>query len=214
MGIVLCPAGGASQRTGARFVLGAPWALRVATRHFGPPGRRGRRQRALGLRPCRRVSVYVTLSRARALGSIGLRFTPSAIFRRADAAGVTDRRRPDAPDGAATWADLRDALKVDGDSRIAPWRAPAWVAAGSAVFLAAFGRAIAKSATLMVGGNIRARRAQCDGDRPREHKGEIALALALGSVSRLTSRRAAASPRALEPRSCLGVADRILAMVM
>jgi tungstate transport system permease protein len=204
MGIVFLSLRVSLTATALAFVLGAPLGAALATASF--PGRQAvvvAVNALLGLPPVVvGLLVYVTLSRAGALGGLGLLFTPGAmvvaqtLLALPIVVALTHRT------AAATWADYGDALTVDGASRIRTLRE--LLAMGRSglvtVFLAAFGRAIAEvGAILMVGGNIRGEtRTMTTAIALETTKGELALALALGLILLGLSLAVSAAAFALE----------------
>jgi tungstate transport system permease protein len=204
MGIVLLSLRVSLTATALAFVLGAPLGAALATAAF--PGRQAvvvAVNALLGLPPVVvGLLVYVTLSRAGALGSLGLLFTPSAMIVAQTLLALPIVVALTHRTAAATWADYGDALTVDGASRIRTLRE--LLAMGRSglvtVFLAAFGRAIAEvGAILMVGGNIRGEtRTMTTAIALETTKGELALALALGLILLGLSLAVSAAAFALE----------------
>jgi tungstate transport system permease protein len=169
-------------------LVGAPLGLLLAMRAF--PGRRlvlVLVNALLGLPPVVvGLIVYLMVSRAGPLGSLGLLFTPSAmvlaqfVLTLPIAIALTHRL------AEPIWLEHRDALRVDG-ARLA--RSMVMVAAmGRAgfvtVFLTAFGRAIAEvGAIMVVGGNIRGHtRTMTTAIALETSRGDLALALGLGLI--------------------------------
>jgi tungstate transport system permease protein len=204
MGIVLLSLRVSLTATALAFVLGAPLGAALATASF--PGRQAvvvAVNALLGLPPVVvGLVVYVTLSRAGALGSLGLLFTPAAMIVAQTLLALPIVVALTHRTAAATWADYGDALTVDGASRIRTLRE--LLAMGRSglvtVFLAAFGRAIAEvGAILMVGGNIRGEtRTMTTAIALETTKGELALALALGLILLGLSLAVSAAAFALE----------------
>jgi tungstate transport system permease protein len=204
MGIVLLSLRVSLGATALAFVLGAPLGAALATATF--PGRHAvvvAVNALLGLPPVVvGLLVYVTLSRAGALGSLGLLFTPAAMIVAQTllalpiVVALTHRVT------AAIWADYGDALTVDGASRSRMLRELLAMARAAlvTVFLAAFGRAIAEvGAILMVGGNIRGEtRTMTTAIALETTKGDLALALALGLILVALSLTVSAAAFALE----------------
>jgi tungstate transport system permease protein len=204
MGIVLLSLRVSLTATALAFAIGAPMGAALATAAF--PGRQALVVAAnalLGLPPVVvGLLVYLTLSRAGALGSLGLLFTPKAMIVAQTllalpiVVALTHRL------AAATWADYGDALTVDGASRTRILRELLAITRAGlvTVFLAAFGRAIAEvGAILMVGGNIRGEtRTMTTAIALETTKGELALALGLGLILIALSVTVSAAAFALE----------------
>ena len=168
--------------------VGLPLGGFVAVRDF--PGRRGViviLNALLGL-PSVVVGlvVYLLLSRAGPLGSLGILFTPAAMIVAQAILGVpivialVHRIMVD------VWAGYGDALLVDGASRLrATWPLMCIGREGLlTAFLAAFGRAIAEvGAIIIVGGNIRGyTRTMTTAIALETSKGDLSFALALGII--------------------------------
>ena len=170
------------------FLAGAPLGAALAIHRF-----RGRGavivtiNALLGLPPVVvGLLVYLLVSRAGPLGSLGLLFTPAAmvvaqlVLATPIVIALTHRVCE------RLWADYGDALLVDGASAA---RAAAMLLAMArtqlaTVFLAAFGRSIAEvGAIMVVGGNIRGiTRTMTTAIALETSRGDLAFALALGLV--------------------------------
>jgi tungstate transport system permease protein len=130
--------------------------------------------------------VYLLVSRAGPLGTLGLLFTPAGMIVAQSilATPIVIALVHRLCEGL--WADYGDALRADGASH--PRAALTLFAIGRAglvtAFLAAFGRAIAEvGAIIIVGGNIRGHtRTMTTAIALETSKGELALALALGLI--------------------------------
>lgn len=137
------------------------------------------------------LAIYLLLSRSGPLGSAGLLFTPTAMV----LAQVTLTlpivialvHRPI----AVLWSEYREMMRVDGLSNLRCIQLLFLIGRGSLLtaFLAAFGRAIAEvGAIIIVGGNIRGfTRTMTTAIALETGKGELALALGLGSILVLLS---------------------------
>jgi tungstate transport system permease protein len=142
------------------FAIGAPLGTALAVYRF--PGRNMLVVLAntlLGLPPVVvGLAVYMLLSRAGPLGSLGLLFTPAAMMIAQAALGTPIVIALVHRVAVALWRAYGDSLLVSGASRL---RAiPPLMTMGRegllTAFLAAFGRAIAEvGAIIIVGGNIR-----------------------------------------------------------
>jgi tungstate transport system permease protein len=132
------------------------------------------------------LAVYVLLSRAGPLGSLGLLFTPKAmviaqtILVTPIIVALTHR----AAEGL--WAEYGDALQLDGAGRLRCVPVLLAMARGALLttMLAGFGRAISEvGAILVVGGNIAGiTRTMTTAIALETSKGDLALALGLGVV--------------------------------
>jgi tungstate transport system permease protein len=170
------------------FLLGAPLGAALAV--YRVPGREAwlvAVNALLGLPPVVvGLVVYLLLSRAGPLGSLGLLFTPGAM--------IVAQTVLAAPIVIALvhrlceplWAEYGDTLRADGASH--PRAALTLFGIGRAglatAFLAAFGRAIAEvGAILIVGGNIRGHtRTMTTAIALETSRGDLPLALALGLI--------------------------------
>lgn len=169
-------------------LIGAPLGVLLAIRAF--PGRQAVLvvvNGLLGLPPVVvGLVVYLAVSRAGPLGSLGLLFTPTAMVMAQTALtlpiviALTHRHI----DGL--WHDYGDAFRMDGARGLV--LVATLLAMGRAGvmtgFLTAFGRAIAEvGAIMMVGGNIRGHtRTMTTAIALETSRGELALALALGFI--------------------------------
>lgn len=169
-------------------VVGAPLGALLAVRAFW-----GRRpvliaaNAMMGLPPVVvGLIVYLLLSRAGPLGSLGLLFTVRAmilaqVFLTLPIVVALTHRLAE-----TSWGSYGDALRIDGASTgrciwsLLMINATALVT----VFLAAFGRAIAEvGAIMIVGGNIRGHtRTMTTTIALETSKGDLAVALGLGGV--------------------------------
>lgn len=170
------------------FCIGAPLGAALAV--YRVPGRQAWLVAAnalLGLPPVVvGLLVYILLSRAGPLGSLGLLFTPGAMIAAqavlATPIVVALVHRLCEP----LWAEYGDALRADGASH--PRAILTLFAIGRAAlataFLAAFGRAIAEvGAIIIVGGNIRGHtRTMTTAIALETSRGDLPLALALGLI--------------------------------
>jgi tungstate transport system permease protein len=169
-------------------LLGGALGAVVAVTRF--PGRRAliiALNSAMGLPPVvLGLVVYLLLSRAGPLGSLGLLFTPTAMVIAQTLlvtpiiAALTRQIIEDA------WREYEETLRSLG---IAPWRAAFTLIADAryslvTVALAGLGRAMAEvGAVMMVGGNINGvTRVMTTAIALETAKGELALALGLGIV--------------------------------
>lgn len=170
------------------FALGAPLGAWLAATPF--PGRTGVLvilNALLGLPPVVvGLVVYLLVSRAGPLGFLGLLFTPGGMVLAQTLLALPIVAALVHRASEAHWAEVGDALRVDGAGRgrvvvmlLAMGRSGLVTA-----FLAAFGRAIAEvGAILMVGGNIRGHtRTMTTAIALETSRGDLALALALGLV--------------------------------
>jgi tungstate transport system permease protein len=170
------------------FCIGAPLGAALAV--YRVPGRQVwliAASALLGLPPVVvGLLVYILLSRAGPLGSLGLLFTPGAMIAAqavlATPIVVALVHRLCEP----LWAEYGDALRADGASH--PRAILTLFSIGRAglvtAFLAAFGRAIAEvGAIIIVGGNIRGHtRTMTTAIALETSRGDLALALALGLI--------------------------------
>ena len=170
------------------FCLGAPLGAMLAV--YRVPGRQVwlvAVNALLGLPPVVvGLAVYLLLSRAGPLGSLGLLFTPGAMIAAqtvlATPIVIALVHRLCEP----LWAEYGDALIADGASH--PRAVATLFAIGRSglvtAFLAAFGRAIAEvGAIIIVGGNIRGyTRTMTTTIALETSKGELSLALGLGLI--------------------------------
>ena len=170
------------------FAVGAPLGALLAIVRF-----RGRTplviaaNALLGLPPVVvGLAVYLLVSRAGPLGSLGLLFTPTGMVIAQTGLAlpivvalvhrVSERH----------WAEYGDALRVDGVTL--PRAVATTLAIGrtalATVFMAAFGRAIAEvGAIMIVGGNIRGHtRTMTTSIVLETSRGELGLALAFGII--------------------------------
>jgi tungstate transport system permease protein len=170
------------------FILGTPAGAALAVARF-----RGRRvllvlvNALLGLPPVvAGLVVYVLISRAGPLGSLGLVFTPTAMVIAQTMLALPIVIALTHRAAATLWAEYGDHLRIDGAStlRSAFTLAAMGRAALVTAFLSAFGRAIAEvGAIIMVGGNIRGyTRTMTTTIALETSKGDLALALALGLI--------------------------------
>ena len=170
------------------FLIGAPIGALLALSEFW-----GRQavlilvNAMLGLPPVVvGLLVYIALSRAGPLGSLGLLFTPAAMVVAqtvlATPIVIALVHRLSEP----LWRDYGDAMRMDGASagRVVALLFAMGKAGLVTAFLAAFGRAIAEvGAILVVGGNIRGyTRTMTTSIALETSRGDLALALALGLV--------------------------------
>lgn len=170
------------------FCLGGPIGAALAATRF--PGRHAAiviANAMLGLPPVVvGLVVYLLLSRAGPLGSLGLLFTPGAmvvaqmLLATPIVVALTHRACE------TLWADHGDALVTDGASA---WRSVRELLLMArtpllTAFLAAFGRSIAEvGAIMMVGGNIRgATRTMTTAIALETSRGDLPLALGLGLI--------------------------------
>lgn len=132
------------------------------------------------------LAVYLLVSRAGPLGSLGLLFTPAAMIGAQALLALPIVVALVHRLSSGLWSDYGDALRTDGASR--PRAALTLLAMGRAglvtAFLTAFGRAIAEvGAILMVGGNIRGvTRTMTTAIALETSRGDLALALGLGFI--------------------------------
>jgi tungstate transport system permease protein len=170
------------------FCLGAPLGAALAV--YRVPGRQVwlvAVNALLGLPPVVvGLLVYLLLSRAGPLGSLGLLFTPTAmtiaqiVLTLPIIVALVHRLCE------PLWTEYGDALRADGASH--PRAVLTLFAIGRAglatAFLAAFGRAIAEvGAIIIVGGNIRAHtRTMTTAIALETSRGDLALAMALGLI--------------------------------
>jgi tungstate transport system permease protein len=170
------------------FAIGAPLGTALAVYRF--PGRNMLVVLAntlLGLPPVVvGLAVYMLLSRAGPLGSLGLLFTPAAMMIAQAALGTPIVIALVHRVAVALWRAYGDSLLVSGASRL---RAiPPLMTMGRegllTAFLAAFGRAIAEvGAIIIVGGNIRGyTRTMTTTIVLETSRGDLSLALALGMI--------------------------------
>lgn len=170
------------------FLLALPLATLIATRAFAGRGTVLVAVNAFqGLPPVVvGLVVYLLLSRAGPLGSLGLLFTPTAMILAQTVLALPLAVSLLHRHFEAQWREVGDALTIDG----APFfiRMRILIAMGkpaiATIFLATFGRAIAEvGAIMIVGGNIRGHtRTMTTAIALETSKGDLALALALGMV--------------------------------
>ena len=132
------------------------------------------------------LAVYLLLSRAGPLGSLGLLFTPGAmviaqaILVAPLVAALTRQTIAD------SWDEYRDQLRSLGATRLRATLTLLWDNRFSlaSVFMAAFGRAVAEVGSVMiVGGNIAGvTRVMTTAIALETSKGDLPLALALGAI--------------------------------
>ncbi|HWL81533.1 MAG TPA: ABC transporter permease [Roseomonas sp.] len=170
------------------FALGLPLALMLALGRF--PGRGALLvgvNAALGLPPVVvGLICYLALSRSGPFGWLGWLFQPSGMVLAQTILAlpivVALAHRVLAP----LWAEIGDPLRIDGAGPAqCGWQLlRLGRAAFGTVLLAAFGRAIAEvGAILIVGGNIRGEtRTMTTAIALETQKGDLPLALALGSI--------------------------------
>lgn len=170
------------------FLIGAPLGALLAIRAF--PGRKGALilvNALLGLPPVVvGLAVYLLLSRAGPLGSLGWLFTAKAMILAQLTLTLPIVVALSHRVAQALWRDYGDALRIDGASAVhciatlLLMNIPALVT----TFLAAFGRAIAEVGAIMIaGGNIRGHtRTMTTAIALETGKGDLALALGLGAV--------------------------------
>ena len=151
--------------------------------------------------------VYLLLSRAGPLGSLGLLFTPGAmviaqaILVTPIVTALTHRAM------AELWRDYGDALQTDGASRLRAM--PVLLSIGRAAlvtaFLTGFGRAISEvGAIIVVGGNIaRVTRTMTTTIALETARGDLALALGVGIVLLTLSIAVSGTTFAVTRRSAL-----------
>jgi tungstate transport system permease protein len=170
------------------FLIGAPLGAVLAVyRVPGRPVLLVAVNALLGLPPVVvGLFVYLMVSRAGPLGSLGLLFTPGAM--------ILAQTILSTPIVVALvhrlceglWAEYGDALRADGASH--PRAVATLFAIGRAglvtALIAAFGRAIAEvGAIIIVGGNIRGHtRTMTTAIALETSRGDLALALALGLI--------------------------------
>jgi len=190
------------------FVIGAPLGAALAVNRF-----RGRTglivfvNALLGLPPVVvGLFVYLMLSRAGPMGTLGWLFTPAAMVTAqtilATPIVIALTHRVSEP----LWIEYGDSLLIGGASRPRAIPVVLSMARGGLVtaFLAAFGRAIAEvGAIIIVGGNIRGyTRTMTTAIALETSRGDLALALGLGliliSLSLLVSTASVLLGRALE----------------
>jgi tungstate transport system permease protein len=190
------------------FVIGAPLGAALAVNRF-----RGRTglivfvNALLGLPPVVvGLFVYVMLSRAGPMGTLGWLFTPAAMVTAqtilATPIVIALTHRVCEP----LWIEYGDSLLIGGASRPRAIPVVLSMARGGLItaFLAAFGRAIAEvGAIIIVGGNIRGyTRTMTTAIALETSRGDLALALGLGliliSLSLLVSTASVLLGRALE----------------
>jgi tungstate transport system permease protein len=190
------------------FVIGAPLGAALAVNRF-----RGRTglivfvNALLGLPPVVvGLFVYLMLSRAGPMGTLGWLFTPAAMVTAqtilATPIVIALTHRVCEP----LWIEYGDSLLIGGASRPRAIPVVLSMARGGLVtaFLAAFGRAIAEvGAIIIVGGNIRGyTRTMTTAIALETSRGDLALALGLGliliSLSLLVSTASVLLGRALE----------------
>jgi tungstate transport system permease protein len=205
VGIVLLSLQVSVTATVFAFIAGAPLGAVLASTQF--PGRYVVPvvivNALLGLPPVVvGLVLYLLLSRAGLLGSLGLLFTPAAMIVAQTVLALPIVVALAHRLAGGFWVDYGDALTVDGASRARVVRELLLMGRAGlvTVFLAAFGRAIAEvGAVLMVGGNIRgATRTMTTAIALETSKGELALALSLGLVLIALSLSVSAAAFALE----------------
>jgi len=169
-------------------VIGLPFGALLAVARF--PGRRGTivlLNALMGLPPVVvGLAVYLMLSRAGPLGSLGLLFTPTAmviaqaILITPIIAGLARQVIEDA------WGEYREQLRSLGETRFGAAMTLLWDVRFSLVtlILAGFGRAAAEvGAVMIVGGNIAGvTRVMTTTIALETSKGDLPLALGLGLV--------------------------------
>ncbi|HEY1458663.1 MAG TPA: ABC transporter permease [Casimicrobiaceae bacterium] len=169
-------------------VIGLPFGALLAVARF--PGRRGAivlLNALMGLPPVVvGLAVYLMLSRAGPLGSLGLLFTPTAmviaqaILITPIIAGLARQVIEDA------WGEYREQLRSLGETRFGAAMTLLWDVRFSLVtlILAGFGRAAAEvGAVMIVGGNIAGvTRVMTTTIALETSKGDLPLALGLGLV--------------------------------
>jgi tungstate transport system permease protein len=190
------------------FVIGAPLGAALAVNRFrGRTGLIVFANALLGLPPVVvGLFVYLMLSRAGPMGTLGWLFTPAAMVTAqtilATPIVVALTHRVCEP----LWIEYGDSLLIGGASRPRAIPVVLSMARGGLVtaFLAAFGRAIAEvGAIIIVGGNIRGyTRTMTTAIALETSRGDLALALGLGliliSLSLLVSTASVLLGRALE----------------
>jgi tungstate transport system permease protein len=170
------------------FLIGSPLGTALAIYRF-----RGRAalivvaNALLGLPPVVvGLVVYLLLSRAGPLGSLGILFTPTAMVIAQAALGTPIVVALVHRAMVGIWASYGDALLVDGASRLRAMVPIMCIGRDNLLtaFLAAFGRAIAEvGAIIIVGGNIRGyTRTMTTAIALETSKGELSFALALGII--------------------------------
>jgi len=169
-------------------VVGLPLGALLAVARF--PGRRGTivvLNALMGLPPVVvGLAVYLMLSRAGPLGSLGLLFTPTAmviaqaILITPIIAGLARQVIEDA------WGEYREQLRSFGETRLGAAMTLLWDVRFSLItlVLAGFGRAAAEvGAVMIVGGNIAGvTRVMTTAIALETSKGDLPLALGLGLV--------------------------------
>jgi tungstate transport system permease protein len=169
-------------------IIGLPFGALLAVARF--PGRRGTivlLNALMGLPPVVvGLAVYLMLSRAGPLGSLGLLFTPTAmviaqaILITPIIAGLARQVMEDA------WGEYREQLRSLGETRLGAAMTLLWDVRFSlvTVILAGFGRAAAEvGAVMIVGGNIAGvTRVMTTAIALETSKGDLPLALGLGLV--------------------------------
>jgi tungstate transport system permease protein len=170
------------------FAIGAPLGTALAVYRF--PGRNilvVLANTLLGLPPVVvGLAVYMLLSRAGPLGSLGLLFTPAAMMIAQAALGTPIVIALVHRVTVALWRAYGDSLLVSGASRLRAIRPLMRMGREGLLtaFLAAFGRAIAEvGAIIIVGGNIRGyTRTMTTTIALETSRGDLSLALALGMI--------------------------------
>jgi tungstate transport system permease protein len=170
------------------FAIGAPLGTALAVYRF--PGRNilvVLANTLLGLPPVVvGLAVYMLLSRAGPLGSLGLLFTPAAMMIAQAALGTPIVIALVHRVTVALWRAYGDSLLVSGSSRLRAIRPLMRMGREGLLtaFLAAFGRAIAEvGAIIIVGGNIRGyTRTMTTTIALETSRGDLSLALALGMI--------------------------------
>lgn len=170
------------------FAIGAPLGMALAIYRF--PGRGVLvviANTLLGLPPVVvGLAVYMLLSRAGPLGSLGLLFTPTAMMVAQTALGTPIVIALVHRVAVWLWRAYGDSLLMSGASRLRAL--PPLMRMGRdgllTAFLAAFGRAIAEvGAIIIVGGNIRGyTRTMTTTIALETSRGDLSLALALGLI--------------------------------
>jgi tungstate transport system permease protein len=169
-------------------IAGLPLGALLAVARF--PGRRGSvvlLNALMGLPPVVvGLAVYLMLSRAGPLGSLGLLFTPTAmviaqaILITPIIAGLARQVIEDA------WGEYREQLRSLGETRLGAAMTLLWDVRFSLItlVLAGFGRAAAEvGAVMIVGGNIAGvTRVMTTAIALETSKGDLPLALGLGLV--------------------------------